>query len=91
MTDGREFNWHLGGGCYARRSPYENLICTVYSYAVFEMRKYPAGSRSFNDAADFLLKDPYGILTKSAFEALETEIWDKRDKRRAFIEGGNDE
>ena len=85
-NDSRSFNWHLGGGVNPRRSPYESLICTVYTYALFEMRKYTAGTRLFDDAANFLLADPYGILNENALKKISTEIWEKRDKRRAEIE-----
>ena len=81
------FNWHLGdGGVLSRRSPYETLICTVYTHAVFEMRRYKAGTRLFDDAANFLERDPYGILSKSAQDKLVDEIWQKRDAYRAALE-----
>lgn len=86
IDDARTFNWHLGGGVNSRRSPYEALICTVYTYALFEMRKYRAGTNLFDDAANFLLKDPYGILPEKARKKISAEIWEKREKRRADIE-----
>lgn len=81
------FNWHLGdGGELSRRSPYEVLICTIYTHAVYEMRRYKAGTQLFNDAANFLLRDPYGILSESAYNKLSGEIWEKRDAYRAELE-----
>ena len=85
--DGNRYNWHIGDGVGApRRSPYETLICTVYSHAIFEMRRYKAGTRLFEDAAVFLLRDPYGILSDDAQKKLSGEIWEKRDKYRADLE-----
>lgn len=80
------FNWHLGGAVIPRRSPYETLLCTVYTHAVFEMRRYKAGTRLFEDAAQFLERDPYGILSESAHKKLSAEIWQKRDEYRAALE-----
>lgn len=83
----RGFNWHLGdGGELSRRSPYEVLVCTIYTHAVFEMRRYKAGTRLFEDAANFLERDPYGILCESAYKKLSGEIWEKRDAYRAALE-----
>lgn len=68
-------------------TPAENLICAVYVQALNDMRKYPAGSRFFESAAEFLLKDPYHALKNEAYEAVETEIWKRREERREMIEG----
>lgn len=80
------FNWHIEGGGKLSPSPYANLAASLYAHAVFEMRSLAAGTYAFDDAANFLLSDPYGVLSKEAKEALDFEIWAKREKRRAALE-----
>lgn len=80
------FNWHIEGGGKLSPSPFANLVASLYAQAVYEMRSLRASSWGFEDAAKFLLKDPYGILTKEAKELLETEIWERRDEERAARE-----
>lgn len=71
-------------------TPAENLICAIYVQALNDMRKYPVGSRFFESAAEFLLKDPYHAMNDEAYEAVETEIWKRREERREMIEGRNE-
>ena len=79
------FEWHIGGGENPRRAGYENLLITIYSHAVFEMRRYRPNTREFFDAADFLEKDPYGVLSEAAHERLVKEIWERRESWLIFV------
>lgn len=85
MAGDPNFEWHISGGGNPRRSGYENLLITVYSHAVFEMRRYRPNTREFFDAADFLEKDPYGVLSDAARERLVDEIWERREAWRIYV------
>lgn len=76
------------GAAKAALNPYYDLIAAVYTQAVDEVKKYDPCTRFFESAANFLLKDPYGILDNHMREEIEEMIWKRRDEARAKKERG---
>lgn len=61
------------------RSPYSDLLFAIYEKALKEVREYASNTIEFEDAATFLLKDPYDALTP----AMKNEICNIIEERMA--------
>ena len=74
------------GAAKAALNPYYELVAAVYIQAVDDVKKYATSTREFESAANFLTKDPYGVLDKHMREEVENLIWERREEARATIE-----
>ena len=69
--------------------PYLNLACEVYERAIKDVKEYAANTMQFADAAIFLLRDPYELLTARMKNEIINIIEEKRAEHPPRGKGGD--